>query len=68
MSAPYHYLHRRLENVLKSYLQQQMDASVTMYTFLEVAGLGEAEIVLAYILEVPFTLSLDARDIHPSEH
>jgi hypothetical protein len=42
MSAPYHYLHRKLEDALKSFLEQNTELNATVYTFMEAVGLGEA--------------------------
>jgi hypothetical protein len=42
MPAPYHSLHRKLENVLKAYLANQADLDATVYTFLECVALGTA--------------------------
>jgi hypothetical protein len=42
MSAPYHYMHRKLEKVLKAFLAQNCPTGVTVYTFLQVAGLGQS--------------------------
>ena len=42
MPPPYHSMHRKLENVVKAYLAQKDELAATVYTFLEVAALGDA--------------------------
>jgi hypothetical protein len=40
MPAPYHTLHRRLENVLKAFLKANTDIDLHVYNYLDVVALG----------------------------
>jgi hypothetical protein len=42
MPAPYHSLHRKLENVIKQLLSLDEDLGVHLYSYMEVVALGES--------------------------
>ena len=41
MPAPYHVLHRRLEDVLRAFLASNTDLGMTVYRYMEVVALGD---------------------------